>query len=208
MNKHKDNKLTTANKLSTPKLNHHPPQSRRSRPLGRTLPTLNGRRFSSSQQPAFTIIEVVLVLAIAGLIFLMVFIALPALQRNQRDTQRKQDLARLKTAIDNYKANNHGQIPDYGKYNDRLLPRYLRNSGEQFNDPSGTAYQTTTHSAGSDSKPISPVGFSYSGSDTHMIYVSAHRKCAENGSFANNPGKNNYAIQMRLEGGGVYCLEG
>ena len=29
--------------------------------------------------PAFTIIEVVLVLAIAGLIFLMVFIALPAL---------------------------------------------------------------------------------------------------------------------------------
>lgn len=41
----------------------------------------------------FTIIEVVLVLAIAGLIFLMVFVALPALQRNQRDTQRKNDLA-------------------------------------------------------------------------------------------------------------------
>lgn len=37
----------------------------------------------------FTIIEVVLVLAIAGLIFLMVFIALPALQRGQRDTQRR-----------------------------------------------------------------------------------------------------------------------
>ena len=33
----------------------------------------------------FTIIEVVLVLAIAGLIFAMVFIALPALQRSQRD---------------------------------------------------------------------------------------------------------------------------
>ena len=37
----------------------------------------------------FTIIEVVLVLAVAGLIFLMVFIALPTLQRSQRDTQRK-----------------------------------------------------------------------------------------------------------------------
>ncbi|MBP9489769.1 hypothetical protein KBE88_03345, partial [Candidatus Saccharibacteria bacterium] len=47
--------------------------------------------------PAFTIIEVVLVLAIAGLIFLMVFIALPALQRNQRDTQRKNDIARIVT---------------------------------------------------------------------------------------------------------------
>ena len=52
----------------------------------------------------FTIIEVVLVLAIAGLIFLMVFLALPALQRAQRDTQRKQDVA----ALHNWKANNKG----------------------------------------------------------------------------------------------------
>ena len=47
----------------------------------------------------FTIIEVVLVLAIAGLIFLMVFIALPQLQRAQRDTQRRNDLARVATAL-------------------------------------------------------------------------------------------------------------
>ena len=39
----------------------------------------------------FTIIEVVLVLAIAGLIFAMVFIALPALQRSQHDQSRKND---------------------------------------------------------------------------------------------------------------------
>ena len=43
---------------------------------------------SSKSKKGFTIIEVVLVLAIAGLIFLMVFIALPALQRTQRNTQR------------------------------------------------------------------------------------------------------------------------
>ena len=49
----------------------------------------------------FTIIEVVLVLAIAGLIFLMVFLALPALQRSQRDTQRKQDVAMVVTALHN-----------------------------------------------------------------------------------------------------------
>ena len=54
----------------------------------------------------FTIIEVVLVLAIAGLIFLMVFLALPALQRSQRDTQRKQDVAMVVTALLNWKANN------------------------------------------------------------------------------------------------------
>lgn len=53
----------------------------------------------------FTIIEVVLVLAIAGLIFLMVFVALPALQRSQRDTQRRDDVARLATAVTNFQAN-------------------------------------------------------------------------------------------------------
>lgn len=57
----------------------------------------------------FTIIEVVLVLAIAGLIFLMVFLALPALQRSQRDTQRKQDVAMVVTALHNWKANNQGR---------------------------------------------------------------------------------------------------
>ncbi|MBS7346622.1 MAG: prepilin-type N-terminal cleavage/methylation domain-containing protein [Candidatus Sacchiramonaceae bacterium] len=41
----------------------------------------------------FTIIEVVLVLAISGLIFLMVFIALPALQRSQRNSQYKNNLS-------------------------------------------------------------------------------------------------------------------
>jgi hypothetical protein cdiviTM7_02704 len=40
------------------------------------------------QKNGFTIIEVVLVLAVAGLIFLMVFLALPALQRSQRDTRK------------------------------------------------------------------------------------------------------------------------
>ena len=59
----------------------------------------------------FTIIEVVLVLAIAGLIFMMVFLALPALQRAQRDTQRSDDIARLQAAINSYQANNRGRLP-------------------------------------------------------------------------------------------------
>ena len=47
----------------------------------------------------FTIIEVVLVLAIAGLIFAMVFIALPALQRSQRDHSRENDASVVAAAI-------------------------------------------------------------------------------------------------------------
>ena len=70
----------------------------------------------SSNKKGFTIIEVVLVLAIAGLIFMMVFIALPALQRSQRDTQRSNDIARVQTALNNYQANNRGAIPKTGVY--------------------------------------------------------------------------------------------
>ena len=56
----------------------------------------------------FTIIEVVLVLAIAGLIFLMIFIALPALQRAQRDNARKQDVSIVAAAIQSWRSNNRG----------------------------------------------------------------------------------------------------
>ena len=72
--------------------------------------TLKLKPPTNQTRKGFTIIEVVLVLAIAGLIFLMVFIALPTLQRNQRDTQRKNDLSRLKTALDSYKSNSRAKF--------------------------------------------------------------------------------------------------
>jgi len=64
-----------------------------------------------TKQKGFTIIEVVLVLAIAGLIFLMVFIALPALQRNQRDTARKGDASALASAFTTATNNSRGTPP-------------------------------------------------------------------------------------------------
>jgi len=59
-----------------------------------------------NSKKGFTIIEVVLVLAIAGLIFLMVFVALPALQRSQRDTARRNDMSRVDTSLVQYQTNN------------------------------------------------------------------------------------------------------
>jgi prepilin-type N-terminal cleavage/methylation domain-containing protein len=66
----------------------------------------------NTKKPGFTIIEVVLVLAIAGLIFMMVFIAYPALRRSQRDTQRQHDVSRLVTAIQSYMSSHNGKMPD------------------------------------------------------------------------------------------------
>ena len=69
----------------------------------------------------FTIIEVVLVLAIAGLVFLMVFIALPALQAAQRDTQRRADVAIIIAAVKNYTKNNHGKAPPDSESGSNIL---------------------------------------------------------------------------------------
>ena len=59
----------------------------------------------------FTIIEVLIVLAIAGLIMLVVFLAVPALQRNARNTQRKADVSAILGSISEYTSNNAGKLP-------------------------------------------------------------------------------------------------
>lgn len=61
----------------------------------------------------FTIIEVMIVLAIAGLIMLIVFLAVPALQRNSRNTAIKNDASAVAAAISEFESNNDGAAPGY-----------------------------------------------------------------------------------------------
>ncbi|HSX07987.1 MAG TPA: type II secretion system protein [Candidatus Saccharimonadales bacterium] len=63
------------------------------------------------RQSGFTIIEVLIVLAIAGLIMLIVFLAVPALQRNARNTQRRHDISSLLGGMSEYVNNNNGALP-------------------------------------------------------------------------------------------------
>lgn len=58
----------------------------------------------------FTIIEVMIVLAIAGLILLIVFLAVPALQRSSRNSQRKADVGRVGSAATTIVSNGNGQM--------------------------------------------------------------------------------------------------
>ena len=73
-----------------------------------------------SSKKGFTIIEVVLVLAIAGLVVLMVFIALPALQRSQRNTQRRRDLSTIQAAFQEW--HKHNGIPVTDSYSSKDNP--------------------------------------------------------------------------------------
>jgi prepilin-type N-terminal cleavage/methylation domain-containing protein len=68
-------------------------------------------KLKQTKQEGFTIIEVLIVLAIAGLILLIVFLAVPALQRSARNTSRKNDEAGVLAAISEYSDNNAGVLP-------------------------------------------------------------------------------------------------
>jgi prepilin-type N-terminal cleavage/methylation domain-containing protein len=59
----------------------------------------------------FTIIEVLIVLTIAGLILAIVFLAVPALQRNSRNTAIRSDAASILAGVNDYIANNQGSLP-------------------------------------------------------------------------------------------------
>ena len=120
------------------------------------MPKANSKR-------GFTIIEVVLVLAIAGLIFLMVFIALPAMQRSQRDTQRRDQLSMMMTQITQYQANNRNKLPEDKIPSGKVLEinpeeltdgdnvawigwggfykNYLLAQNDSFDDPNGNPYK-------------------------------------------------------------------
>ncbi|HMS23368.1 MAG TPA: type II secretion system protein [Candidatus Saccharibacteria bacterium] len=75
------------------------------------------------RQEGFTIIEVMIVLVIAAVILLMVFLAVPALQRNSRNTQRKNDAANLMAAVNEYATNHNGQLPtSQSVFDSEVLP--------------------------------------------------------------------------------------
>lgn len=174
----------------------------------------------------FTIIEVSLVLAIAGLIFLMMFIALPALQRSQRDTRRREDMMELISQVKKYQTNNRGALPGGGnKINDggSLVVKansvggdntwagfYNKYLGDNFIDPTGGSYELQVMNCGATGsgtdcnnsvlKSLPEASFP----NNYRIIVVLQATCSsEKAVVSSNPRK--LAVLYRLEGAGVYC---
>jgi len=68
------------------------------------------QKLQKRKESGFTIIEVLIVLAIAGLIMLVVFLAVPALQRNSRNTQYRNEASRIIDAYNEISANQGGTV--------------------------------------------------------------------------------------------------
>lgn len=135
------------------------------------------------RENGFTLIEVVLVLAIAGLIIIIVFAALSGAQKSRRDTQRKRDASRILAAIEQCAGNHEGKygacLPDPGS-------AYFSGS-----DPFNTAYiYTLTSTAGS---PPAPSG------TAAPVYVTATPCTGHAVASA--------AVRVYQEGGSAYCVD-
>ncbi len=69
-----------------------------------------GLNLKERKSEGFTIIEVLIVLAIAGLIMVVVFLAVPALQRSGRNNAANANANNLLSAMGTYSSNNGGAI--------------------------------------------------------------------------------------------------
>ncbi|MDO4868441.1 MAG: type II secretion system protein [bacterium] len=145
----------------------------------------------------FTIIEVVLVLAIAGLIFLMVFLALPALQRSQRDTQRKNDASRLRAAVTDYTSNNRGSLPWAGaNLKSDFISKYITtDQTSTFNDPSTNSEYKVTPASGATAAPTA----------LGEMKLSNKAKCGTDGAIVAG---NSIVVSVKTENGVANCVEG
>lgn len=155
---------------------------------------------TNTKQKGFTIIEVVLVLAIAALIFLMVFIALPALQRGQRDTARKQDANTVITALNTWKGNHRGLLPkdtDYATFE----ANYIKQLGQY--DVAGGA-QTFKWETGD-------VPSFDEGEEVNQIGIVLESQCTDDGTDVTSSGASSRsaAVIITLEASSAkVCIDG
>jgi prepilin-type N-terminal cleavage/methylation domain-containing protein len=104
-------------------------------------------RKKNNKKPGFTIIEIVIVLAIVGLITAIVFVAVPEAQRSVRDSYRRTYARSVVEAMEEYYKNN-GKFPGCGESCPsteavRFITKYLTegkdpSTGESYNEPDVT----------------------------------------------------------------------
>ncbi len=62
----------------------------------------------TSNNSGFTIVEAIIVIAVAGIILLMVLLAIPALQRSGHNDRKRHDVQTILEAVSQYELNNSG----------------------------------------------------------------------------------------------------
>lgn len=152
-----------------------------------------------AKSKGFTIIEVLIVLAIAGLILLVVFLAVPALNRNSRNTQRNTDVANILGAVNEFVNNNNGTLPTGASVADGVLT---------LTGPAGTNDTTTKvgyyKNAGNITLPGGAIPAA-NGTDTNNVVIYTGAECNSFGTIAVSGPSRGVAINYTLEANAKQC---
>lgn len=132
------------------------------------------------REKGFTLIEIVLVLAIAGLLLVIVFLAVQGAQRSRRDGQRQQDAGRALAAVESCAANNSGDYTNCRT--DANLNTATNKYFYQQKSPGGTMYAFTNATPGADGQ----------------LYVQTGNPASGCGGTAN--------VTVWVEAGAPYCV--
>ncbi len=159
------------------------------------------------RKKGFTIIEVSLVLAIAGMILLLAFIALPGLQRSQRDSRRKDDIMKLADSIKKYQSNNNrGVLPASENELNKVVDSFI---GSDFLDPDGTAYNLKWDKceSGVGKKCTTAMTNVSDSSDKHNMLFVTGATCNDDNEAVGSANQRKGAILYKLEISDLYCYE-
>lgn len=136
-----------------------------------------------TNQKGFTLVEIVIVLAIGALVIAGILIAVAGAQQSRRDTQRKEDTAALLAAVEQRASNNGGvyatgMVTGFGRQDPRNGVNYTADNAAPVNNTTTAKFQIITDN-----------------------------QCGANGALTATVGARNLAVRYQLENGDFYCVD-
>lgn len=143
-----------------------------------------------SNQKGFTIIEVLIVLAIAALIMLVVFLAVPALRRNQANSARQTDASRVSSAVTECLSNRNGDPTGCGS-----------TTNVDVGDTSQLIWDSTNASISTGTPPAAAsLKAPTSDTDATKVQVTFYAKCNNDGTATATSNKRDFVVLYNKKG--------
>lgn len=168
----------------------------------------------------FTIVEVMIVLAIAAMILLIVLLAVPALQRNSRNTQRKNDASQIAAGVATFISNNGGNLPSGLAVNGNNVLLCATGGAAQATGACGTGNSETVrlgyYTPGQIWRDANTTGITVGTTasatvvTTNSVIIDQQRTCNAAGTDIGGYNQRSAAILFANEGGGngsLQCIE-
>jgi prepilin-type N-terminal cleavage/methylation domain-containing protein len=148
----------------------------------------------------FTLIEIVLVLSLAGLIMMIAFIALSGAQKARRDDERKHQLSIMAAKLLEYQGNNGGRHPTDQAELDQFSANYFHG----YKDPqTGQDYQLIYSNSAEATHNTFPA-------QGEILYGREHFCETSNSTILDDTNAHFYSdhfMLVYLEQGKYYCID-